>query len=493
VTFAVFGEQPVRRATKRLADAGQLTVVVGAGVSVEAGLPLWDELIDRLLRRVAREHIGEDPEAVEAWVAETRRREGSLGSAALIAAMTSGAALENALVNELFGDAGPDAFVPGPLARELARLRTSFGGRMSLLTLNYDDLLEQALAAEYGDDVRSLAREDDALAEGEVGVVHLHGYAGTGARVGPLVLAEEHFQEMQHQESWQERLVVERLTNSVCLFVGTALNDPNLLRYLHGFEHAGELRHTALFVRPGTHSEVERKVAAAREAATRRRWELRGVRATFLDHYSDLAQFIHEISHRRALEGGAAYSGPDTRASAWLNDVEARVLGTGSDETFRASQNSLSRLLREALHGAAEAAEEAGADFSREAVGVGLWLINRAGDAVTNWVSSDRAYQEEATIVPVPITALNTWVSVETVIRGTRFQDDREIYASRWHYVRGLPIRTEGAVGTILVGCLTLTSTLPGEESALTQMREEVEARFHELLLEAATTILTVN
>jgi hypothetical protein len=491
MTFAAFGANPVKREIGRLAAETELTLVVGAGASVESRLPGWEELLSRLLIRIGRDKTSNDEDAAATWAQVTFEADHSLGSAAVVAALTSTSTLQNFVVTELYEGRGAQAFVPGPIAREIARLVRTFEGRPTIVTLNYDNLLERALETEFPDRmVRPITAEGEAPVGEELSVTHLHGFAADGIR-GELILAEEQYQRMQRGTTWQETLMVERLNGSACLFIGTSLNDPNLIRYLYGYDRPAELRHTVVFVRGARAAALDQRVQAAREEAVRARWSALGVKAVFLDHFSDVAQFVHEIGWRRE---GSTTTGVEVRAAGWIASVEERVLGVGDDDTFRAAQNVLSNQLRETLRRAIEAAENVGADFSLEANGVGLWIASRDGRAITNWVSSDRAYQEYGTVVPVPIGFERNWVSVETFIRGVRVQEDRQVYASRWRYVRGLPIRIDHPrYGRILVGCITVTSTLPGASTALEHMTEAVEARFHQLLLEGALTLLAVD
>jgi len=46
-----FRQAPVRAAVARLSNEPRITLVVGAGASAEVGLPLWNELVRRLLLR----------------------------------------------------------------------------------------------------------------------------------------------------------------------------------------------------------------------------------------------------------------------------------------------------------------------------------------------------------------------------------------------------------------------------------------------------------
>jgi hypothetical protein len=67
-----------------LAAAPEVSLIVGAGASAEAGLPAWSELVGALLERAARERLGLEAEAHrDAWIAEILRSESPLGAAAV--------------------------------------------------------------------------------------------------------------------------------------------------------------------------------------------------------------------------------------------------------------------------------------------------------------------------------------------------------------------------------------------------------------------------
>ena len=487
MTFAAFRFQEVHAALQRLAEAESLTIVVGAGVSVEASLPSWGGLVERIVDRVARRQFTTaESEQAQRWVAETMQRDELVGAAAVAAAMSSEEQLQSWIATELYGGDGPLAFSPGPIAREIARLRFALGGQIRIVTLNYDDLLERALEdAGGGENVTVIAAEHEPPDQDELSVTHLHGFVGRAGTRGPLVLSEEQYQAMLQAETWQARLMVEALRDTTCLFLGTRLTDSNLLRYLYASGEEEDRRHHVVFVRQDGYDHLPEKVRRVREKAARERWARRGVRAIFLDHFGDVAQFVYEIGRRREL--GADYRSVDARAMTWIARVERELLGTINDEAFRRSQPELSARLRDALDSALRAATEAGADFTAEALGVGLWLADQRGLHITNWVTSDRAYQQLATIVPVPVERATNWVSVDSFRRGVRVQEALDVYASRWRYVRGLPLLVEDAeYGRLPIGCMTITSTQTVGSTALETMSETVEARFHQTLQDAA-------
>jgi hypothetical protein len=79
-----FDEDTVNTVLTRLAEAERLTVFVGAGASMEVGLPSWGGLIDRLLRRVAVDYglVGQQVDEFTANV--LAESDGVIGAATVI-------------------------------------------------------------------------------------------------------------------------------------------------------------------------------------------------------------------------------------------------------------------------------------------------------------------------------------------------------------------------------------------------------------------------
>jgi hypothetical protein len=75
VSFASLAQPQVEPLIERFADARNLTLLVGAGASMEALLPSWRELVERLLDEVAGDMDGLTDENDRAsWVARLPTR-----------------------------------------------------------------------------------------------------------------------------------------------------------------------------------------------------------------------------------------------------------------------------------------------------------------------------------------------------------------------------------------------------------------------------------
>ncbi|RJK97958.1 SIR2 family NAD-dependent protein deacylase [Vallicoccus soli] len=213
----------------RLATAGRLALFVGAGVSRAAGLPVWQELLDRL--------------AVRAGLGDGERE-----ALAALAPPDAAQLLEGRL--------GPQG-----LADELRSLydRTEHALSHALLaalpvrqvvTTNFDPLLEVAFAG-AGRALRLLPGDAPAQGPGEPWLLKVHGDV---RRPGDVVLTREGFLRLPEERAALAGVVPSLLLAQHVLFVGFSLLDDTFIRAAHQVrrlreEHGGPPVGTALALR----------------------------------------------------------------------------------------------------------------------------------------------------------------------------------------------------------------------------------------------------
>lgn len=505
MSFAAFSQEPITSLLSATGEAGRLSLLLGAGASMEAGLPSWDRLLDLLLIRGGEDSglldpvpVGEAPSAEQQarrsrWLEDTAR-DGPLGKAALAEAL-AGDRRDRWIADALYTpEAGPADYSPGPIARQIPHLRAAFGSELRVMTLNYDDLIEQAFRQDGRFEPVALATDQHREPAGKFGVVHLHGYLGRDdADPGQLILSEADYMEMQRGHSWQETYVRHALMDSTMVFVGTSLLDPNVIRYLHGVRppRSEQPSRFALFVRQGQYpSSVPADLRAAREQALAKRWEALGVTAVFVDHYTDVAQVLAEIARRRTL-GASRYVPLAGRAAEWVDTVEHELLGRHDDARFLASQRAVNELLRAGLAAAVDEARRLMGEPWSEVLQVSLWLVDREGTHLTNWVTTDRLHLDRRTIEPVELNEYARWVAVRSYCLGTPIAEARDTYASRWRFVRGTPLVLEDErFGRVPIGCLTTASLSPRGTTQLDQMRGYLLAAFNDALSDTVLSLL---
>ncbi|WP_027006900.1 SIR2 family protein [Conexibacter woesei] len=488
MALSQFATAPLSKMIRHLAGRSSLTVVVGAGVSAEAGLPTWNRLVSDLLDRAGRERLAlSDDGARATWIAKILGGESPLGAAAMAEAL-AGDDLANWIPEALYG-ADAARFAPGPIARQLPVLRAAYGPALRLMTTNYDDLVEQALTDALpgvapcvytGPAGLAALPETDADHQR---VVHLHGYlARDGHAEGTVVLTERDYQHVA-TDDWQRSVVGSALIDGSCLFIGSSLTDPNLLRYLHAHAGPGSPQHYAIFTRQDAYPKgTPPEVIDAYENALKARWRSNRLEIVFVDHYAEIALALAEIA--RAKRGGASYRPLPGRLADWHAQVADELL---LPPDFAAAQDFLHFSMNALLHAAVGTLEPLVGQPVDEVLSATLWLVDAAGDTLTNWATTDRVHRDPRTIDPIPIDEHSRWVAVRCFCRGTALGEPRNVYASRWHFVRGLPLVTRDGIPA---GAITISSMLAEDETILNAMDPAVEVSFDDTIQELALYIL---
>jgi hypothetical protein len=444
---------------EKLAAAERVTFVVGAGASMEAGLPSWGSLVHGLLEDAAPKSFDQLDRA--AWldaVAET----GLLGMAAAARALAeSSEEFVERIKRHLYGGKQPDQFEPGPLAHEIARWKQAYP-EIQLATFNYDQLLERAL-----DDVGLAAesrRDNTAEPVGTAYVRHLHGLLTDVPTKGAVVLTEGDYARWR-QGAWQDEFMT-RALEGLCVFVGLSFTDPNLLRWVYGTATAG---HIAVLTRQ-TSPRLSPKVRRELETATRARLQRAHVTAYWADFYAGVAQLMHEARRRRGP--GRPPAPYPARAQNRAERGRTRCIPERGLET---RQSQVRHVLAGLVAGVRAALRSVEIDPSDAVLGIGLWGVDYGTRTVALWALSDRVHTDFSTIVGVPLAWGSEWVAIEAITQGAVVERDPQNYASRWRSVRGIPLVWTGLEDheRIVVGAATLTSTEPAGRSILDRAEEQ--------------------
>jgi|GEM_PF-1673768 len=448
----------------------QITMFVGAGVSAEAELPSWERLVRTLL---AETEIAADlsEEDRSLWIAATIAQ-GPLAAAAIAHAQhADDVAFRQALRSALYGERAPSSYLPGALGSQIAELKRCLGPRLRIVTANYDGLLERALAEADLQPVSYIRNREEP--EGKAAVWHLHGRlmrntADTNwVTVGRLILTEGDYAESTNTR-WPEDFVAGCLADSVCLFVGLSMTDPNFIRWLYRY-YDGERQHLAVFVRQASPAPNE-EVRSSLERAAAARWERAGVKPIWSNYYGEVAQFVHEIG----LAGeGAPGAGFSKRAAARLATARAGLMPT-SQKDFVEAQEELSSWLEQGAEYVRSIATHFDVELGEEDLGLGLWVADHAAGLVELWGTSEQVWRDQRAIEARPMHVGSRWVGVLAILQGVAVEQDPAVYTTRWRFIRGIPILVHEPE-RCLVGSLTLTSATPLGESALSSSKAPPE------------------
>ena len=223
-----YEEQPLLREFFELLqdDHTKLTIFCGAGVSVDSGLPIWRELIRRLSDRIENREIRDVVQADQASL--TRKVD------LILQIIRHAQSEESVIADALYGSSDTNSLPSGQLASAIARLAAALTHkRVRIVTTNYDDRLEGALA-ELQIAARPLGLEKakqwfkESFSDQSPSVLHLHGYLSSDGdlQIPPIVLSESRY---LREGSRVQKQVKKMLNTSAVLFVGVSMTDPSII------------------------------------------------------------------------------------------------------------------------------------------------------------------------------------------------------------------------------------------------------------------------
>ncbi|MDR4504495.1 MAG: TIR domain-containing protein [Candidatus Scalindua sp.] len=215
---------------------GRLTLVCGAGVSVGAGVPSWNDLLLRLLSemmsRMSSDH------ALPMADLDANKFHSRYSPSSLVV----GKYLKTNLGKDFLKELRDALYASDPKSCEildsivdLSRPQRDGKPLDSIITFNFDALLEENLEkqninhkAVYGEGVRN--------SPSELPVYHVHGFLPRKGRIPPnmeVVFSEDAYHSQFIEPfSWSNLIQLNKLSQNTCLFIGLSLTDPNLRRLL---------------------------------------------------------------------------------------------------------------------------------------------------------------------------------------------------------------------------------------------------------------------
>ncbi|QXD14525.1 SIR2 family protein [Rhodocaloribacter litoris] len=234
--------------------ANDLTLYLGAGVSVASGLPTWERLVLAMyFTAISRVHLpGWRPFpnylfAIAEWQLAHREEPLEITARKIRLHYDNQDDFLADLRATLYAGFGDDPAYLALDPRELrsgnttldavarlceAGLAAGAGGVRAVVTYNYDCLLEVAL---NGRDVQPLWRPAP-LRPGTLPIYHVHGYvppSGEGSTASQIVFTEDQYHlAAQDAYSWSNLVQLHSMSGTVGLMIGLSLSDRNMRRLL---------------------------------------------------------------------------------------------------------------------------------------------------------------------------------------------------------------------------------------------------------------------
>ena len=218
---------------------GELTLFCGAGISENAGVPCWNDLLKYLLSNLFIKKIENMDEAIDGLedkLAELYQKH--FNTSPLMVAQY----LKNGLGDDFLDyvrnglyDFKPKSSELINVITELSRPQRSRESLNSIITFNFDDLIEQNFKSNHIK-FRSIFKEGQRCLRSELPIYHVHGFLPRKEKLTPeneIVFSEDAYHsQFIDSFSWSNLIQLNHLNQNVCIFIGLSMTDPNLRRLL---------------------------------------------------------------------------------------------------------------------------------------------------------------------------------------------------------------------------------------------------------------------
>lgn len=221
----------------------ELVLFLGAGISKDAKISTWDQLVSDLLvslvsKKLENYNINLTDIEKDLIISQMKNVN---GSSPLLQARYIRTGLEDVFTDILTEILYKDCVNTSKILEEITQLclpvRSGIGIK-AVVTYNFDDLIEynfEKLRIKH----RSIYREGEMPSKDELGIFHVHGFLPRdnskyeNLSKGLLVFSEEGYHNlMLDSYNWANIVQLNHLRENVCLFIGLSMTDPNLRRLL---------------------------------------------------------------------------------------------------------------------------------------------------------------------------------------------------------------------------------------------------------------------
>ncbi len=227
---------------------GELTLFCGSGISAGSGLPTWDELIQSLLIVYGNMRWGAPSNT--SYVSDVLKliptvfQTSYLVLGQFLQTQIAGGQEERIFTEKFYRLLKSELYSNKEIKynttlEAVATLCKGDGLNRklnSVVTLNYDDLLEQKLKEQNMENFVPIANEGWRISPGDLPIFHVHGYLPRDSDTITdcnIVFGEGTYHAMNNDPyCWQNRVQMDYLCRNTCLFMGLSMNDPNLRRLL---------------------------------------------------------------------------------------------------------------------------------------------------------------------------------------------------------------------------------------------------------------------
>lgn len=429
-----------------VARSSAISILLGAGASVPAGFPDWEELVVRLL---VKSGVVENEEVARGFV---RTQDPMLAAEA---ARSDDGEWQSLVRRCLYGDGDDQAPLGDPTDLHFATAslaRRYAPSKLRLFTTNFDLLLEGALYTSLDESQQDWAvrpRARAALPEGEEGflVHHLHGLVGDveDAWESPILTLNDFSRLAGKPTAWQSAELYSAMQQGPLILAGTSFRDVDIRKWLHEII-ADDFAPMVIAAMAREGLKLTRDELADVTVAIENQWRAIGVIPVMFEDFGEIAQAIKELPYLDK----PGYATPSERVKALWEPILTQ---------FDALQASHSEHLHE---GRGKLRDALGRDAN-----LTLWLADGMGHLV-RWASPDRSYKSAEDLRRVEAAHDSPWVASLAATYNAIIAKDPDDVATtgRWRSVVAAPVPVHiGSAPSVAMAVLSSAVSVPLEET----------------------------
>ena len=298
---------------KRKYQHEELSLFLGAGVSVDAGIPKWSELINSLLSEmILRRASGEADPLFSEYLNEIIRlayqnkEDSPITQMRYIRGAFSTDEYLQVVHDVLYKNNPKPSTVLLNAIAEICAPRRNHIGVQGIVTYNFDDLLERCLK-KRNIPTNTLSCESDITDPEKLSIFHVHGFlpkrkSGFDENVELIFSEEDYHRVYRDAYCWSNLAQLNYLRERTCLFIGCSLTDPNLRRLLDVATRSNEKPRHYAFLRRNTSIDAVDIDKDAIMAYKNIDMELRekyyatlGLNIIWIDNYEDIPRILESF------------------------------------------------------------------------------------------------------------------------------------------------------------------------------------------------------
>lgn len=223
-------------------DDGDLSIILGAGVSFDYGAVSWNKLVNSFEKDISEKISLNFDNQIKGKIGTT-----DLIHAQLYKDLLPNDKYYNRIYQSLYGNFTSSKLKKATTLFELGSLlKRYFSNRnIKVLTYNYDNFFEQYLDKYFSNIKYSVFFTEECSLNNSIPIYHIHGYLPYDKEINKndkeinknykesIKLTEDDYNFLYNSPySWQIETQLEAFRKNNCLFVGCSLTDPNIRRLL---------------------------------------------------------------------------------------------------------------------------------------------------------------------------------------------------------------------------------------------------------------------